>query len=249
MEKVIYALWAPQGTDDGAFATQLTREVGPALVLAGARGVQVNVIDADVAGGSAMTPKGLRRTTMDDPIAAVASVWIDSAVRHLRAPVDDVFASRGLRAAGYLVAESEPLPSTNPATGPTARTDGFTQVAFLRRPARMTREAWLERWHDHHTQVAIDTQSTFAYRQNLVVRALHDDAPAVDAIVEESFPIDALTDWYAFYDAVGDDVRFSAHVEAMIASTATFLDHETDLDVLPTSQYVLRRPFPSRPFP
>lgn len=239
----MYALWAPQSVDDTAFATQVIDEVGPALTAAGARGVQVNVIDADVADGSAMTPKGLRRSTMDDPIAAVASVWIDSAVRHLRAPIDEVFSSRGFRAAGYLVAESEPLPSTPPSPGPAPRTDGFTQVAFLRRPARTERAAWLERWHDHHTQVAIDTQATFAYRQNLVVDALHADAPSVDAIVEESFPIEALTDWYAFYDAVGDDARFSAHVKAMIASTATFLDHETDLDVLPTSQYVLSRPF------
>jgi hypothetical protein len=76
-----------------------------------------------------------------------------------------------------------------------------------------------------------------------VVDALHDDAPTVDAIVEESFPIAALTDWYAFYDAVGDDERFRAHVDAMVASTSTFLDHETDLDVLPTSEYVLLRPF------
>ncbi|MEO6989732.1 MAG: hypothetical protein ABI239_13925 [Aquihabitans sp.] len=243
MEKVIYALWSTPGSDDVGLAARLLDDVGPALAAAGAHGVQLNVIDGDVAAGAALAPKGLRRTTMDPPIAAVASVWIDSAVRHSRAPIDAVFVDRGLRSAGYLVVESEPLPSSRRATGPRERTDGFTQVAFLRRPTRLTRTAWLGRWQDHHTDVAIRTQSTFAYRQNLVVDALHDDAPAVDAIVEESFPIEALTDWYAFYDAVGDDARFSANVDAMIASTATFLDHETDLDVLPTSQYVLSRPF------
>lgn len=243
MEKVIYALWPSPGSDDGSLAAQLLAEVGPALTEAGAQGVQLNVIDGDVASSAGLAPRGLRRTTTSPPIAAVVSLWVDSAVRHLRAPVDEVFTSRRLRTAGYLVVESEPVPSTRRATGPGKRTDGFTQVAFLRRPERLTRAAWLERWHDHHTEVAITTQSTFAYRQNLVVDALDDDAPSVDAIVEESFPIEALTDWYAFYDAVGDDARFSANVEAMIASTATFLDHETDLDVLPTSQYVLSRPF------
>ncbi len=243
MEKVIYALWPSAASDDFALAADLLDQVGPALTRAGAHGVQLNVIDDHVAASAGLAPKGLRRTTMAPPIGAVVSLWIDSAVRRLRAPVDEVFTSRQLRTAGYLVVESEPIPSTRLAIGPGQRTPGFTQVAFLQRPERLTRAAWLERWHDHHTEVAITTQSTFAYRQNLVVDALHDDAPVVDAIVEESFPIEALTDWYAFYDAVGDDVRFSANVEAMIASTATFLDHETDLDVLPTSQYVLSRPF------
>ena len=243
MEKVIYALWPSAASDDATLADRLLDEVGPALTEAGAHGVQLNVIDGDVVASAGLAPKGLRRTTMAPPIGAVVSLWIDSAVRHLRAPIDDVFTSRQIPTAGYLVVESEPMPSTRQATGPGRRTDGFTQVAFLRRPARLTRAAWLERWHDHHTEVAMATQSTFAYRQNLVVDALDDDAPPVDAIVEESFPIEALADWYAFYDAVGDDARFSANVEAMIASTATFLDHETDLDVLPTSQYVLSRPF------
>ena len=238
----MYALWRPDELDDAAFARRSLDEAGPALVAAGARGVRLNVIDDEVAPGAAMSPAGLRRSTMDPPIAAVASVWMDSAVRHLRHPFDEVLADHASRVAGYLVTESEPLAQPGPAPGTGARTDGFTQVAFLRRPARLTREAWLERWHDHHTQVAIDTQSTFAYRQNLVVDALSDDAPPIAAIVEESFPIAALTDWYAFYDAVGDDERFRAHVDAMVASTETFLDHETDLDVLPTSEYVLRRP-------
>jgi hypothetical protein len=243
MEKVMYALRRPTDGEDASFARRLLDETGPALVAAGARGVRCNVIDEDVSPGAAMSPRGLRRSTIDPPIAAVVSVWVDSAVRHLRRPCDEVLAALGVPVSGYLVTESEPLAPTGARTGDRIRTDGFTQVAFLRRPDRLTRQAWLERWQDHHTQVAIDTQSTFAYRQNLVVDALHDDAPTVDAIVEESFPIAALTDWYAFYDAVGDDERFRAHVDAMVASTSTFLDHETDLDVLPTSEYVLLRPF------
>ena len=238
----MYALWCPANVDEPDFARRLVDEVGPTLVALGAYRVRMHVIDDDVAPGSAMSPAGLRRSTMTPPIAAVASVWVDSAVHHLRRPFDAAFAGRVDRMAGYLVTESEPLVPHGDQPKSGSRTDGFTQVAFLRRPARLTRTAWLERWHDHHTDVAIETQSTFAYRQNLVVDALHDDAPPIDAIVEESFPIAALTDWYAFYDAVGDDARFSANVDAMVTSTATFLDYEIDLDVLPTSEYVLRRP-------
>ena len=234
----MYALWCPDN-DDHAFAQRLISEVGPALSTAGAHGVRLNVTDVDVAPGAAEAPAGLRRSTMDPPIAAVASVWLDSAVNHFRRAVDQVFIDRCIRFAGYLVTESAPLPDAGSQLG---RTHGFTQVAFLRRPARLDRRAWLERWHDHHTDVAIKTQSTFAYRQNLVVDALHDNAPPVDAIVEESFPIAALTDWFAFYDAVGDEARFRTNVEAMLASTETFIDYEIDLDVLVTSEYVLTRP-------
>ncbi|MEO6627823.1 MAG: EthD domain-containing protein [Aquihabitans sp.] len=239
MEKVMYALWRPDHVDDPGFAEQLTHEIGPALSAAGARGVRLNVIDSDVSPVAASAPGGLRRSTMDPPIAALASIWVDSAVHQMRRPLDQVLADGGTRFAGYLVSESAPLPDTTSHIG---RTDGFTQVAFLRRPARLDRAGWLERWHDHHTDVAVQTQSTFAYRQNLVVDSLHHDAPPFDAIVEESFPIAALTDWHAFYDAVGDDARFQANVEAMLASTATFIDYETDLDVLATSEYVLARP-------
>ena len=71
-----------------------------------------------------MSPNGLRRSTTDPPIAAVASVWVDSAVRHLRRPIDEVIAASGCRMAAYLVTESEPLahrgPTPGPGLGPTA---------------------------------------------------------------------------------------------------------------------------------
>ena len=41
------------------------------------------------------------------------------------------------------------------------------------------------------------------------------------------------------YVAVGDDARFSAHVEAMVASTSAFLDTDHGLDTVPASEYVL----------
>jgi len=55
--------------------------------------------------------------------------------------------------------------------------------------ADLDEATWLARWQDDHTQVAIDTQSTFGYTQNAVVRALTEDSPPISAIVEELFPI------------------------------------------------------------
>lgn len=243
----MYAAWRPEGMDEATFASRLVAEVAPAVVEAGARLVRVQVIDDDVAAGAGVFPSGHRRTMLDPPIDAVVSAWLDTAVTSRRAGVDAAFAERGIRVAGYLVSESVPLaPADAPPVGASpVRTPGFTHVAFLRVPDGMAPDAWRSRWKDHHTDVAIDTQSTTAYRQNLVVHPLHDDAPVVAAIVEETFPIEALTDPYAFFDAVGDDARFAAHVEAMIASTSSFLDTDHGLDTVPASEYVLA-PFSPR---
>lgn len=230
----MYLAWRPDDVSVDAFAAALVDTVGPAMVAAGALAVQVNVDDAAVADGA-----GHRRSSLAAPVDAVVSAWVPSAVAHLRAPVDATFVAVGIRVTGYLVSESVPLAPAEPVVAGERR-PGYTQVALLQRPAHLDADAWRSRWQDHHTEVAIRTQSTTAYRQNLVVHALHDDAPPIVAIVEETFPIEALTDPYVFFDAVGDDARFSAHVEAMVASTSTFIDADTGLDVLVTSEHPIR---------
>jgi hypothetical protein len=142
--------------------------------------------------------------------------------------------------AAYLVTESEPLPDASPAP-PGERTRGFANLAFLRRPAALERVTWLSRWQDDHTHVAIETQSTFRYVQDVVVRPLTDGAPPVDGIVEECFPIEALTDLHAFFDAVGDDDRLARNLGRMNDSVSAFGANEA-IDVVPTSEYVIRRP-------
>jgi hypothetical protein len=141
--------------------------------------------------------------------------------------------------AAYLVTESAPLPP--PATAEGVRTDGFANVALLRRPADLDDATWRQRWHINHTPVAIETQSTFGYTQNAVVRALTPAAPVIDAIVEELFPETALTDLYAFFDAADDD-ELNRRMEAMVASTSAF-GANCDVDTVPTSRYVYRTPF------
>jgi hypothetical protein len=86
--------------------------------------------------------------------------------------------------------------------------------------------------------VAIDTQSTFGYRQNYVVRALTEAAPEVHAIVEENFPDEAMTSDHAFY-AAPDDATLARHQQAMMDSCARFIDFER-IDVIPMSEYLSR---------
>ncbi|MDG4666833.1 EthD domain-containing protein [Mycobacterium sp. 236(2023)] len=231
MEKVIIAMRGEPG--DEAWCTRLRTDVAATLLDSGAPGVTVNVRDAAVA-DSLMT-----LTTLDPPVIALVSVWtpqyygdhIRGATTFLGELCDQV--------AAYLVTESVPL--SGPRTDPGERTPGFANVALLRRPAELDETTWLHRWHRDHTQVAIDTQSTFGYTQNTVVRALTDDAPRIDAIVEELFPIEATSDLHAFFGAA-DDADLSDRMTKMVASTTAFGANQ-NVDTVPTSRYVLRSPF------
>lgn len=246
MEKIMYLLWRPDGTTPERFGEELRTGIAPALVTAGAAGVQANVLDDAVTTGASPVPDGLRRIGTEPQMEAVVSLWLDSAIAPRRRPFEAILDEAGFRPAGYRVCESEPMENRAEIVAPGDRTPGFAQLAFLRRPADLDRQTWLDRWQGRHTQVAIDTQSTFEYRQNLVVDRFHAHGPELDAIVEEGFPEAALDDRHVFYDAVGDPERFEANIAAMRESTRTFIDHEGGLDVLPTSQYVFRRVTDSR---
>jgi hypothetical protein len=237
MEKLIFLVWPSPGPPTADLAGALLGERVDALVAAGARGLQVNVDDAEVAGAA------VRFTHLHAAVGAVVSVWVDAAessataLAAVLADADEVES-----VAGYLVTESVPLADGRPVPAG-ERTPGFANIALLRRPVELSPETWRERWQGHHTRVAIDTQSTFGYTQNLVVRAVTPDAPAIDAIVEELFPIEALADLHTFFDTGGDDEELGRRLTAMTTSTAAF-GADRDLDVIPTSRYLLSSPFP-----
>jgi hypothetical protein len=224
MEKVLYLV-----SGEG-LRQRLVDDVAPRLLAAGAHQVQVNAVDADV---DAAAGARMRSGSGPHPDALV-SVWVDSANAPLRAPYDDVVREVEADFVAYLVTESAPLPGDQVG----GRRPGYTQVSLLQRPARIDEPAWLEHWHGQHTQVAIDTQSTTRYVQNYVVRALTPGAPPCTAVVEETFPVEAMTDPAVFFDAVGDEARQKANGDALMESVMAFLDFDL-IDVVPTSEYAL----------
>ena len=236
MEKVVYVVWRERQTSPEEFARRLRGEVAEQLLALGARGVQVNVADAAVEPAA-----GLRQANLQPLMDGTVSLWLDSAIAQFRRPFDEVIAAAVERLAAYLVTESVPIRNTRFPAAPGERTHGFAQLAFLSRPPRLTHEAWLDIWHNRHTQVAIDTQDNFQYVQNVVVRALTRGAPAIDAIVEECFPPAAMTDPLSFFDAPGDEEKFLRNLAAMMESCDRFIDYDK-IDVLPTSQYLIARP-------
>jgi hypothetical protein len=231
VEKVIITM--RRAAADDTWCETMRTAVADDLLALGVAGLAVNVRDGAVR-DSLMT-----LTTLDPPVVAFVSIWtqqsygdqVQGALARLAGECDAL--------AAYLVTESVPLPA--PTTGPGERTDGLANVALLRRPADLDAETWFTRWHVDHTPVAIETQSTFGYAQNAVVRALTPGAPDLAAIVEELFPIEATRDLHAFFGAA-DDADLSDRMNRMLASTAAFGANE-NVDTVPTSRYVFRSPF------
>ncbi len=230
MEKILYPVWKNSQLDGDAFRSVLLDEVAPKLLDLGVRGLRVSVVDSDVAAAV-----GLRQEHCKPVMDAMLSVWVNSSV--FRAEIEQVIEAHVERLVGYLVTESEPLLS---GASEGERTPGMAQVVFLQRPRRLSEQQWLEIWHGSHTQVAIDTQSTFGYRQNVIVRPMTYCAPPFDAVIEENFPAEAMSSPHAFYN-VDNDEDLQKNLKAMIDSCARFIDFEK-IDVIPTSEYLIKAP-------
>lgn len=213
-------LLAGPGARSGADVLgDLTGPVAERLRRRGASRIQVNVVD-----GSLGLPHGIEPAPGSIEVAAMLSYWVPAAGED--GAHGDVLSSPAQADAGwygYLVVESVQL-SGPPPPGDGSRSTGFTQIVPLSVPAGISWADWRRRWQGGHTPVAIDTQSSFRYVQNLVVRPLDAGAPAFAAVVEESFPLAAATDPAVFYDAEGDHERLAVNSRRMIESCATFID-------------------------
>lgn len=214
-----------------AFAVRLHATLPRALHAAGASRIRLNLRDATVAPGA-----GLVQTWQSPQQDALVQFWMPSANARFRAKVDAALAAHARRHAAWLVCESEIIANRTCPAAPGERTRGWSQASFISFRADMPRMDTIAHWHSHHTRVAIETQANFEYIQNIVVRPLTDDAPAYDAFVEECFPLDALDQPEAFFDAVGQPEKFSANVRTMMESCNGFIDFAR-IDVIPTSQF------------
>ena len=234
MEKVIAVLRRADTDDD--WCERQRGPVADALLELGVPGLSVNVRDGAVS-HSLMTI-----TTLDPPVAAVVSLWTQQCYGDQMRSALKLLATECEQLGAYLVTESVPLSA--PAVEPGSRTAGLANIALLRRPAGMDQATWLTRWQDDHTAVAIQTQSTFEYTQNWVVRTMIPESPGIagiTAIVEEVFPMEAITDLKAFFGAA-DDHDLQDRLSRMVASTAAFGANE-NIDTVPTSRYIIRTPF------
>jgi hypothetical protein len=228
MEKMTYVLWRDAQEAEAKFNTRLLCELSAELLTLGAARLSINLVDEAVAPGA-----HLRQENTRSPPAALVSFWLNSA--HVRAPLEAALERATPRIAGYAVTESTALPNADSVADGT-RTRGFSQVALITKPPRLTYEGWLEIWLRDQTRIAIETQSTFYYCQNIVNRRLTHGAPDWHAIIEEGFPIEALSDPQIYFAAPGDPARYKENLDRMMQNCGRFLDFDK-IDVIMTSEH------------
>ena len=238
MEKILYPVWRPESQSVADFRAHLLGPVSEQLLASGVHTLRISVVDEAVEPAAA-----LRQQNIQVPMDAMISLWLDSSV--FRRPQEAIIAAAVDRFHGYLVTEAESIVNTLHPAVEGQRTYGMSEVVFLQRPERLSFEQWIDIWHNSHTQIAIDTQSTFGYRQNVVTRKLTSQGPDIDAIIEENFPPEAMTSQHAFYaaltsDGSDDDETLQAHATAMMDSVKRFIDFDR-IDVIPTSEYLVKR--------
>lgn len=193
------------------------------LAAVGAESLQVNLDDADVAPALRFGP--------GRPVTALVSVRTGAAPTAVVAAAAEI---AGEQPDAYRVTERVRL---DPAPVPDGtRSEVFAQVALLRKPESMAREEYLRNWMLHHTPVAIRTQNTSAYVQNIVEEVLTPSSPEVSAIVEEHFPMAAMTDPHAFYGSGGDEAELRRRAAELMAGVARF-GGDRGLDLVPSSRY------------
>ena len=224
MQKLFYFLFDDANADGTKLRESLCDSAVPAMRSSGAMEISVFGSDADVAAGSPV-----RRS--DPPIRAMTSFWLHDAAD--RGPAEAALAALAPAVAGYLVVESRPMIHMRPKG---RRTEGMKQMTCITKRRDLSQEEFIRIWHDEHREVAIETQSTFGYVRNEIVRALTPDAPGFwSAIVEESFPIEALDDPLVFFDSKTQR-EYDTKLKRMVESCGRFLSLDS-IEVTFVSEY------------
>lgn len=226
MEKLVFMLRTE--ADGDALRDALLEKALPALRGEGVRSPSVLVADGAVAAGN-------RMAALHPACSAEVSFWMENSDD--RQACQAILSSHAEAIEGFLAIESVPMVSDARRERSGERSPGFTLVTGITRLPSLAYEDFLQIWQEDHKQVAVDTQSSFAYVRNTVVRPLTPDAPGWAAIVEESFPIEALTDPQVWYDAAGDAEKFQRNLQTMMDSCNRFLELSV-IDCHPMSEYL-----------
>lgn len=233
MEKIVTLLWRPEGQPAQSYADALREKTMPRLQELGAEKLKLCVEDDAVAAGA-----GIRRTPVGRPKAAFVSYWVELAQD--RGALEALLAESSADLTSFLVVESQPIVNTKHVAAAGERTPGFAQVTCVLAKQSIPYTEFLRIWQEEQRPCAIETQSTFQYVRNEIVRTLSGDPPPWSAVVEEGFPIGALDDTRVFYDAVDDEEKFQANLARMTETVERFLEMPAT-DVSAMSEYVYAR--------
>jgi hypothetical protein len=100
---------------------------------------------------------------------------------------------------------------------------GTMQLCCFERREGLSDAALEKIWFQEHVQVALDTQNTLGYRQNLVLRSSHNQ---LDGIVEEHFSIEAANSLTAFFANGDDEAKMMSNIHVLTESSERLLNLE-----------------------
>ncbi len=228
MQKLFYLLFDDPAVSGTELREAICAIAVPAMATSGARGISVFANDEEV-------EKGLHTVRRcDPPIRAMVSFWLEDAAE--RGASEQALSAHAQGIAGYLVVESRPMAYPRPQG---ERAEGMKQITCIGRRKDLSFEEFSRIWFGDHCQVAIETQSSFGYVRNEIFRVLTPGAPTHwHAFVEESFPMQALTDLKVFYNDVQTDAELQANLKRMMDSCERFLDPDA-MEVTYVSEYFM----------
>ena len=227
MEKLVYVLQCAEPGDGVTLRDALCGGVAEAIRKTGGSEISVNVHDEHVTQGDGVAIRNLQPV-----VSAMVSFWMQNSDD--RGEAEEALRALATELHGYLVVESKPMPHAPPRG---ERAPGANLVTCITRKPGIDDETFFDLWNNEHRKVAIETQSTTAYSRNAIARPLTAGAPGFDGIVEETFPIEALTNPHVWYDCDTED-EYRRRLQRMVQSVTAFLDLSV-IESVPMSEYYL----------
>ncbi len=201
MNKVIYLLWDRKETNPSQRRKTLLDECVPRLLDTGVAGLQVNICDE-----LATTPSPAPKPLFSEPFTAQVNLWLEDEAP--RQACEDILRQAGFELAGYRV--DEWLYSDygdNPHAAPRdwadgERSPGILAVTLLRKPKRVPKHKWMQRWFGHQSPMSEWMQPRTRYVRHVVEDSITSGAEPLDGIVEEDWPSgEHVTNGLLFYGA------------------------------------------------
>lgn len=232
MEKLVYLIWDRPSRSPEDVRAQFLDDIAPRLLRAGAKGLQVDLDDAD-----AQTPSMVPVPGDELPVRACVSLWLDA--HDTREPFEEILREAGVRRAGYLVTESMYRDYDDRSWPDGSRSPGIITLTVFDKPAGVDDETFYGHWYGHQSPMSEEMQPRVRYVRNAVVRALTPGAPRYRAIVEEAWPsVEAMTNLHTFFGASTDE-ELGENVRVMLDSTKLLYDPATMRNYT-MSEYIVR---------
>ncbi|HEY3445096.1 MAG TPA: EthD domain-containing protein [Myxococcales bacterium] len=169
-------LWRPvAGTSIASFASFAKPGLAKSLAGCGAGEIGLHVTEE-------LPPRATPVPYLKEPLALVSVKGSEEA---LKSAAERLHTLPGTLQA-WSVDEAVPVVRTQ-TWAPGERAPGACLLTFVRQNPKLTREAFLHEWFEHHTPLALKVHPLAGYVRNAVVKPLLPDTPRWDGIVTESF--------------------------------------------------------------